>query len=110
MNSKYFMNVFNDWQHSPLTGRDLWLSYAYWSLWIFVLFLGPEVLAYLRLIPLGTLSRTAWSAEHYYPWLKTILFGFLIGLAVHIRFETRLGFAELGGLGIALIMHKLWNV
>lgn len=88
----------------------LTLSELYWGVWIFVLFLVPEVLAALGVIPMDTLSRTSWLDEQTYPVLRTILFGFLVGLAVHIRFTTPLGRAELGGIGIALAVHLFWGL
>lgn len=86
------------------------VSYGYWAFFIGVLFLGPELLAAFHLIPMMTLSRTSWRVEHLYPWMKTILFGFLIGLAMHIRYETKLGHAEIGGILIAIILHDWWHV
>lgn len=84
-------------------------SYAWWAFWIFVLFLTPELLAYFKLIPLMTLSQTSWKIEHLYPIMRTVLFGFLIGLAFHIRYQTKLGHAEIGGILIALILHN-WGL
>jgi hypothetical protein len=89
---------------------SLVLSDVYWAIWIFVLFLGPEIAATTHLIPLYTLSRTSWINEDTYHWLHDLLFGFLIGLAVHIRFKTPLGHAELGGLIIALVAHSFWGL
>lgn len=86
------------------------LSELYWGAWIFVLFLVPEVLAATGAIPMYTLSRTSWLDEQTYPVLRTIVFGFLVGLAVHIRFKTSLGRAELGGIGIALAVHLCWGL
>jgi hypothetical protein len=88
----------------------LTLSQLYWGVWIFVLFLVPEILAATGAIPMYTLSTTSWMDQQTYPVLRTILFGFLVGLAVHIRFTTSLGKAELGGIGVALILHALWGL
>lgn len=85
------------------------MSQAYWAVWIFVLFLVPELLANFGVIPMFTLSETAWLDEQTYPILRTIIFGFLVGLAVHIRFTTGLGRAEIGGIGIALAAHLCWG-
>ena len=85
-------------------------SDAYWAFWIFVLFLVPELLAWRGVIPMYTLSRTAWFNEQKYSILKTLLAGFLLGLAVHIRFQTKLFRAELGGMIIALMMHLMWGL
>jgi hypothetical protein len=87
---------------------SLALSDAYWAVWIFILFLGPELAATFHLVPLYTLSNTAWINEKLYRWLPDLLFGLLIGLAVHIRFKTPLGHAEIGGLIIALVAHFVW--
>ena len=87
----------------------LTLSQLYWGTWIFVLFLVPEILAALGVTPMYTLSRTSWIDEQTHPVLRTILFGFLVGLAVHIRFATKLGRAEIGGIGIALLAHLCWS-
>ena len=89
---------------------SLTLSDAYWAFWIFVLFLGPELAATFHWIPMYTLSETSWVNEKLYRWLPDLLFGFLIGLAVHIRFKTPLGHAEAGGLIIALVAHYCWSL
>lgn len=67
-----------------------------------------EVLAAFAVVPWDTLSRTSWLNERLHPILKTLLFGFLIGLAVHIRFSTGLWRTTLGGVVIALIFNYLW--
>jgi hypothetical protein len=86
------------------------LSEAYWGVWIFVLFLVPEVLAALGLTPMYTLSHTSWIDQQNYPILRTIIFGFLMGLAVHIRFATKFGPAELGGILIAVTAQLCWGL
>ena len=78
-----------------------------WGLWI-VLFLALEIPAALHLVSWDTLSQTAWLDEQKYTILKTILFGFLIGLGVHIRFGTGLLRTTVGGIVIALILNYLW--
>lgn len=78
-----------------------------WASWI-ILFLLLEIPAALHLVPWDTLSRTSWVNEKLYPILKTILFGFLIGLAVHIRFSTGLLRTTIGGTLIALVLNYLW--
>lgn len=88
----------------------LGLSQLYWAIWLFGLFLVPEVLAATGAIPMYTLSHTSWLDQEQYPILRTILFGGLIGLAVHIRFATKLGHAEAGGIGCALILQLLWGL
>lgn len=89
---------------------SLKISNAYWAFWIFVLFLVPELLAWAGVIPMYTLSHTSWLDEKKYSMLKTALFGFLMGLAVHIRFGTKLLRAEFGGMVIALMMHLMWGL
>jgi hypothetical protein len=84
-------------------------SNVYWGLWIGVMFLVPEVLAALHVIPMYTLSRTSWHDQEAYPVLRTLIAGFLMGLAVHIRFATPLGTSVLGGMVIALAMHLCWH-
>ena len=79
-----------------------------WGFWI-ALFLALEIPAALGLVPWKTLSETAWLDEQRYAILKTILFGFLIGLAVHIRFQTGLLKTSIGGIVIALILNYLWS-
>lgn len=88
----------------------LTLSEVYWGVWVFVLFLVPELLAYFGVIPMYTLSTTSWMDQQTYPILRTIIFGFLIGLAVHIRFAVGLGKAEAGGILISLAVHLCWGL
>ena len=74
---------------------------------LLVLFLALEIPAALHVVPWDTLSRTSWLNEQRYPLLRTALFGFLIGLAVHIRFEVGLWKATVGGIAVALV-YTLW--
>lgn len=83
------------------------ISDIVWAGWL-LLFLGLELAGYFRVAPWVTLSETAWGNEKEYPILRTILLGFLIGLAVHIRFETGLWRTTLGGTLIALAVNALW--
>lgn len=76
---------------------------------ILAVWLCFEVPAALGIAPWYTLSRTSWLDERLYPILKTVLFGFLIGLAVHIRFQTGLLRTTIGGIAIALILNYLWK-
>jgi hypothetical protein len=78
-----------------------------WAVWLLA-FLALEIPGYLGIAPWDTLSRTSWLDEGRYPILRTLLFGFLIGLAVHIRFATGLGKTTLGGIAIALVLNYLW--
>lgn len=75
-----------------------------WAAWL-LLFLVLELSAFFRLVPWVTLSETSWLNEKQYPILKTVLFGFLVGLAVHIRFQTGLWKTSLGGSLIALVVN-----
>ena len=79
-----------------------------WGVWLLA-FLALELTAFAGVAPWSTLSSTAWLNEKAYPILRTILFGFLIGLAVHIRFETGLWRTTLGGMMIAVILTYLWS-
>lgn len=72
-------------------------------------FLALEVPAAFHSVPWFTLSRTSYLNEQLHPILKTALFGFLIGLAVHIRFGTELWRTTAGGILIALVLNYLWN-
>jgi hypothetical protein len=83
-------------------------SDAIWAAWL-ALFLVLELSAFFNLAPWNTLSSTAWLNEKSYPILKTILFGFLVGLAVHIRFQTGLWRTTLGGVVIAVVLNVLWR-
>ena len=83
-------------------------SDAVWAAWL-ALFLVLELSAFFGLAPWVTLSETSWLNEKQYPILKTVLFGFLIGLAVHIRFSTGLGRTTLGGTLIAIVLNYLWS-
>lgn len=85
----------------------LTISDIIWAGWL-LLFLGLELAGFFGVAPWGTLSSTAWANEQEYPILRTILLGFLIGLAVHIRFETGLWRTTLGGTLIALAVNALW--
>jgi surface polysaccharide O-acyltransferase-like enzyme len=83
-------------------------SDAVWAAWL-ALFLVLELTAFFGVAPWTTLSQTSWLNEREYPILRTILFGFLIGLAVHIRFQTGLWRTTLGGTVIALVLNYLWS-
>lgn len=82
-------------------------SEAVWGCWL-LLFLALEVPAALGIAPWDTLSRTSWIDERLHPILKTVLFGFLIGLAVHIRFGTGLWRTTVGGTLIAVVLNFIW--
>lgn len=84
------------------------VSDVVWAVWL-AAFLALEIPAALGLVPWFTLSRTSWIDERLYPILQTILFGFLIGLAVHIRLGTGLLRTTIGGAVIALVLNYLWR-
>lgn len=88
--------------------HDLRNSEIYWGIWIFALFLLPEVLAHFGILPMMTLSRTSWDEEGRFPIVRTILFGFLIGLCIHIVFRTNLITTEVGALAFAFLTHWAW--
>lgn len=81
-----------------------------WGLWI-LLFLALELTAkdVSGVAPWYSLSHTARWDEQTYPWLRTALFGFLIGLGVHIRYPVTLWRATLGGVVIATILNYVWT-
>lgn len=83
------------------------LSDAIWAGWL-LLFLVLELGGFFGVFPWDTLSSTSWLNEKLHPILKTILFGFLIGLAIHIRFQTGLWRTSFGGVVVALIVNYLW--
>lgn len=78
-----------------------------WAVWLGI-FLVLELAAFFRIAPWDTLSQTSWLNERIYPILRTILFGFLIGLAVHIRFQTGLWRTTAGGMLVAIALNYLW--
>lgn len=78
-----------------------------WALWL-LLFLVLELGAFFGVAPWRTLSETSWLNEREYPILKTLLLGFLIGLGVHIRWQTGLLRTTIGGMLIAVVLNFLW--
>lgn len=72
-------------------------SQVAWSTWLLI-FLILEVGAAIILGNIFTLSKTSGIEESRFPWLRTILLGFLLGLAVHIRWQTP--FFRTEGIGI----------
>lgn len=83
-------------------------SDAIWAFWL-ALFLLFELGGFFGVFPWDTLSSTAWLNEKLHPILRTLLFGFLVGLAVHIRFQTGLWRTTVGGLLIAVVLDFLWT-
>ena len=88
--------------------NDTTRSDVVWAAWL-LLFLALELTAFFRLAPWDTLSSTAWLNEKLHPILRTVLFGFLIGLGVHIRYGTGLWRTTLGGLLVAVVLNFLWR-
>ena len=80
-----------------------------WGSWL-LLFLVLELTAkdVFGLAPWLSLSSTARWNEQTYPWLRTVLFGFLIGLGVHIRYPVTLWRATLGGILVAVVLNFIW--
>jgi hypothetical protein len=81
-----------------------------WSTWL-LLFLAYELTAkdVTGLAPWYSLSHTARWDEQTYPILRTLLFGFLIGLGVHIRYPVTLWRATLGGVLVAVVLNLIWT-
>ena len=80
--------------------RWVW-GYVVYGLWL-LLFLGLELPGYFREVPWVTLSETSWHAEATYRVLPSIMFGFLLGLSVHIRYRVPLWHAVAFGVMVAL--------
>jgi len=93
-----------------LTREQIIASVIVWGIVILVLGLAVELVGLNRVAPWVTLSETAWWIEKAVPIMQSVFFGFLIGLAVHIRFHTKFGHAELGGILIAVVVHVFWGV
>lgn len=85
-------------------------GYVVWGLW-FVAFLVIELLGAFKAVPWPTLSSTSWHAETTYVWLKLALFGFLLGLLLHIVFHVEFWAAMAFGIGVSLLAHiaHLWR-
>jgi len=75
----------------PVSHEQLVWSLAYWGVWIFVLFLVPEVVGALNITPLRTLSGTVDRAEIHRKMLADAIFFFVIGVAIHWRFGLPFG-------------------
>lgn len=69
-------------------------SQVIWSGWL-LLFLFLELGLAIAWGNIFTLSKTSGIEEHRFPILKTLLLGFLLGLAVHIRWQTPLWRTEI---------------
>lgn len=92
----------------PLAVRDWTVSYAVWATLIFVVFLVFELMpVFWSGCPWSTLSGTAQHAERTYPWLRVIVFGFLLGLLIHISFEIKMAPALLFAYAFTFLIHFL---
>lgn len=60
-----------------------------WGRWLLG-FLFWELSGDTGWLPWATLSETTWDVEQEYPGTRQALFGFLVGLAVHIRYSIKL--------------------
>jgi hypothetical protein len=81
-------------------------SEVFWSFWL-VQFLVLEVIIALVLGYIYTLSTTSGIEEARFPILRTLLLGFLLGLAVHIRWQTPLWRTEVISMLIATIIDLI---
>lgn len=71
--------------------KNLKLSDIYWFVvWIGLGFGVPEFLAWLKVIPMDTLSQTDWLNQSEHWWLADLVTGFLLGLIFHMRWQTGL--------------------
>lgn len=85
-------------------------GYAYWSAWIFIGFLLPELLGYFGIAPWPTFSETVWAALHY-PFVKPVVFAVLLALMAHFLYHRPLGHSVVFALlvaGAAHIADKSW--
>jgi hypothetical protein len=81
-------------------------SELFWSFWL-VQFLVLEVIIAIVLGYIYTLSATSGIEEARFPILRTLLLGFLLGLAVHIRWQTPLWRTEAISMLIATIIDLI---
>lgn len=73
----------------PLDAAQRWISRLVWGRWL-AGFLFWELTGTRRWTPWRTLSETAWDLEAERPGTRRQLQGFLLGLAIHIRYRTTL--------------------
>lgn len=95
------------WLGEGITRAQVYWSLAYWGLWVFVLFLAPELLGWERIAPWVTLSETVGWVEHGRALLADLIFTFVIGVAVHWRFSTPFGRTEAVAQAVGLLMFLL---
>lgn len=87
-----------------LTREQVLWSLAYWGLWVFVLFVVPEVLGWERVAPWVTLSETVGWVEHGRALLADLIFTFVLGVAVHWRFGTGFGRTEAVATALGVLL------
>lgn len=73
----------------PFNAMQRWISQLVWGRWL-AGFLFWELTGTRRYTPWRTLSETAWDTEQHHPETRGLLQGFLLGLAIHIRYRTTL--------------------
>lgn len=82
-------------------------SLAYWGVWVFVLFLAPELLGMERVAPWVTLSETVGWVEHGKRLAADLIFMFVLGVAIHWRYGTTFGRTEAVAQVMGLAMFFL---
>lgn len=89
-----------------LTRAQIAWSLAYWGVWVFLLFVWPEILGWERIAPWVTLSETVEWVEHGKRLLADLIFAFVLGVAVHWRYGTHFGRTEAiaQALGFAMFL------
>jgi hypothetical protein len=65
--------------------------------------------AFIKRAPWRTASETVWDLEDDHPWRASAIFGFLVGLALHMKQRLSFGRAETGGVFMAWIARLLWS-
>lgn len=86
-----------------LTHTQIVWSLIYWGIWL-VLFLVPEVLGLERVVPWVTLSETVGWLERGRLLLADLVCAFVVGVAIHWRFDTRFGRTELVALALGALL------
>lgn len=81
-------------------------SDLYWSAWILIGFLVPELLGYFRIAPWVTFSETVWHNISY-PGVGPAVFATLIFLGVHFLYHRPCFQSIAYGLVVAGVAHWL---
>jgi hypothetical protein len=90
---------------APPAVRDWTASYGIWIFWL-ALFLVLENLPFVWAgCPWTQLSGTTQHAERSYPIVRALVFGFLIGLLIHLVYEVKMWQAMIFGFGVSLLTH-----